>query len=84
MPHWLGWMRMMKKFGNYNMQHYVFESKRDLLYHQNYLALMKAINHAGGNGEFVIDKCASELLDTLARNNIELSAKYLGVPEELV
>jgi hypothetical protein len=72
----------MKKFGNYNMQHYVFESKRDLLYYQNYLALMKAINHAGGNGEFVIDKCASELLDTLARNNIELSAKYLGVPED--
>jgi hypothetical protein len=65
------------------MQHYVFESKRDLLYYQNYLALMKAINHAGGNGEFVIDKCASELLDTLARNNIELSAKYLGVPEKL-
>ena len=65
------------------MQHYVFESKRDLLYHQNYIALMKAINHAGGNGEFVIDKCASELLDTLARNNIELSAKYLGVPEKL-
>jgi len=65
------------------MQHYVFESKRDLLYHKNYLALMKAINHAGGNGEFVIDKCASELLDTLARNNIELSAKYLDVPEKL-
>ncbi len=65
------------------MQHYVFESKRDLLYYQNYLALMKAINHAGGNGEFVIDRCASELLDTLARNNIELSAKYLGVPEKL-
>jgi len=65
------------------MQHYVFESKRDLLYYQNYLALMKAINHAGGNGEFVIDKCASELLDTLARNNIELSAKYLDVPQEL-
>ena len=43
---------------------------------------MKAINHAGGNGEFVIDKCASELLDTLARNTIELSAKYLGVPEK--
>jgi hypothetical protein len=64
------------------MQHYVFESKRDLLYYQNYLALMKAINHAGGNGEFVIDRCASELLDTLARNNIELSAKYLGVPEK--
>jgi hypothetical protein len=44
---------------------------------------MKAINHAGGNGEFVIDRCASELLDTLARNNIELSAKYLDVPEKL-
>jgi hypothetical protein len=44
---------------------------------------MQAINHAGGSGEFVIDRCASELLDTLARNNIELSAKYLGVTEEL-
>jgi hypothetical protein len=64
------------------MQHYVFESKRDLLYHQNYLALMKAMNHAGGNGEFIINKCAVELLDILARNNIELSAKYLGVPED--
>ena len=64
------------------MQHYVFESKRDLLYHQNYLALMKAMNHAGGNGEFVIDKCARELLDTLARNNIKLSAKYLDCPQE--
>jgi hypothetical protein len=62
----------------------VFESKRDLLYHQNYIALMKAINQAGGNGEFVIDRCASELLDTLARNNIELSAKYLDVPEKSV
>ena len=84
MPHWWAWMRMMKKFGNCNMQHYVFESKRDLLYYQNYIALMKAINHAGGNGEFVIDKCASELPDTLARNNIELSAKYLDCPERSV
>ena len=66
------------------MQHYVFESKRDLLYHQNYLALMKAMNHAGGDGEFVINKCASELLDTLARNNIKLSAKYLDCPQETI
>ena len=43
---------------------------------------MKAMNHAGGNGEFIINKCAVELLDILARNNIELSAKYLGVPED--
>ena len=43
---------------------------------------MKAMNHAGGNGEFVIDKCARELLDTLARNNIKLSAKYLDCPQE--
>ena len=74
----------MKKFGNYNMQHYVFESKRDLLYHQNYLALMKAMNHAGGNGEFILNKCAGELLDILAKNNIELSAKYLDCPERSV
>ena len=66
------------------MQHYVFESKRDLLYHKNYLALNEALERAGGNGPFVINKCASELLDTLARNNIELSAKYLDVPEKLV
>jgi hypothetical protein len=45
---------------------------------------MKAMNHAGGNGEFILNKCASELLDTLARNNIELSAKYLDVPEKSV
>jgi hypothetical protein len=64
------------------MQHYVFESKRDLMYHQNYLALMKAMNHAGGDSEFVINKCAGELLDILARNNIELSAKYLDSPQE--
>jgi hypothetical protein len=64
------------------MQHYVFESKRDLLYHQNYLALMKAMNHAGGNGEFILNKCAGELLDILAKNNIELSAKYLDVPDK--
>ena len=43
---------------------------------------MKALERAGGDGEFVIDKCARELLDTLARNNIKLSAKYLDSPQE--
>ena len=43
---------------------------------------MKAMNHAGGDSEFVINKCAGELLDILARNNIELSAKYLDSPQE--
>ena len=45
---------------------------------------MKALERAGGDGEFVIDKCAGELLDTLARNNIELSAKYLDTPQETI
>jgi hypothetical protein len=83
MPHWLGWMRMMKKFGNYNMQHYVFESKRDLLYHNNYLALNEALEQAGVM-VLLLSASVSELLDTLARNNIELSAKYLDVPEKSV
>lgn len=76
-------MRMMKKFGNYNMQHYVFESKRDLLYHNNYLALNEALEQAGVM-VLLLSASVSELLDTLARNNIELSAKYLDVPEKSV
>lgn len=62
---------------------YVFESKRDLLYHKNYLALCEALEQAKGNGPFIIDKYAGELLDILARNNIELNPKYLDVPEKL-
>jgi hypothetical protein len=61
---------------------YVFESKRDLLYHENYIALREAIERAGGDGERAIEKLALGLLDTLARNEIELSAKYIGDREE--
>lgn len=61
---------------------YVFESKRDLLYHNNYLALKRAMEQAGGDGERAIKNLALGLLDTLARNEIELSAKYIGDREE--
>jgi len=61
---------------------YIFESKRDLLYHNNYLALKEAIEQAGGAGEKAIKDLALGLLDTLARNEIELSAKYIGDREE--
>lgn len=60
---------------------YVFESKRDLLYHQNYLVLRNAIENAGGDGERVIEELASKLLDTLARNEIKLNAEYTGKRE---
>jgi hypothetical protein len=61
---------------------YVFESKRDLVYHKNYLALSEALEQAKGNGPSIIDKCAGELLDILARNNIELNPKYIDIPKE--
>lgn len=61
---------------------YVFESKRDLLYHNNYLVLKRAIEQAGGDGERAIENLALGLLDTLARNEIELSVKYIGDREE--
>jgi hypothetical protein len=61
---------------------YTFESKRDLIYHQNYIALEQAIEQAGGAGEKAIKDLALGLLDTLARNEIELSAKYIGDREE--
>lgn len=57
---------------------YVFESKRDLLYHQNYLALSQAIENAGGDGERVLKEFALKLLDTLARNEIKLNPVYTG------
>jgi hypothetical protein len=57
---------------------YVFESKRDLLYHENYIALREAIERAGGNGEKAIKDLALGLLDTLARNEIKLNAEYIG------
>jgi hypothetical protein len=57
---------------------YVFESKRDLLYHQNYLILRQAIENAGGDGERVLKDLAEGLLDTLARNEIKLNAEYIG------
>jgi hypothetical protein len=56
---------------------YIWESKRDLLYFKNRETLRKAIEEAKGNGEFVISKMAEELLDTLAKNNIALEAKYV-------
>ena len=36
---------------------YIFESKRDLLYFRNYIALKNAIEQVGGSGDFVIKKC---------------------------
>jgi hypothetical protein len=57
---------------------YVFESKRDMLYHKNYLTLSKTIEEAGGNGEFVIKEAGEKLLDVLARNQIELNCRYVG------
>ena len=46
---------------------YIFESKKDLIYHQNYIALEQAIERAGGFGEKVIKDLALGLLDTLAK-----------------
>ena len=57
---------------------YVFESKRDLLYHQNYLALKQAIENAGGDSEKVLTEIAANLLDVLARNEIKLNPQYIG------
>ena len=54
---------------------YIFESKRDLLYFRNYIALKNAIEQVGGSGDFVIKKCGEELLDTLTRNGIEMNFK---------
>lgn len=61
---------------------YTFESKRDLLYFQNYIALRKVIEQAHGNGEFVIKKYAEELLDILARNGIKLNPEFLESSKE--
>lgn len=55
---------------------YIFESKRDLIYFENYLKLRRAIEHAGGDGDRVIADLAEGLLDTLAKNSIELEAVY--------
>ena len=55
---------------------YQFESKRDELYFKNYNALREAIEYASGNGDKVL-KTVEDFLDTLARNNISVSAKYL-------
>lgn len=54
---------------------YNFESKRDKIYFDNYLELRRAIEDAGGNFEKVI-KEHSAFLDILARNSIELKARY--------
>ena len=62
---------------------YAFESKRDLLYFKNRETLRKAIEEAKGNADFVIPKMAEELLDTLARNNIALEAKYIAVKNKI-
>lgn len=61
---------------------YTFESKRDLLYFHNYIALRKVIEQAYGNGEFVIKKYAEELLDILARNGIKLNPEFLESSKE--
>ena len=60
---------------------YIFESKRDLLYFKNYVALRAAIDSAGGNGEYVIKEDGEELLNQLARNNIELNPRVLTIDE---
>ncbi len=57
---------------------YIFESKRDLLYHQNYITLKRAIENAGGDGEKIINDLAADLLDILARNVIKLNTEYIG------
>ena len=61
---------------------YIFESKRDHLYFKNYIALSMAIEQAGGRSDLVI-KEYDNMLDNLARNNIELNPKYLGRSEEI-
>ena len=60
---------------------YIFESKRDLLYFKNYVALRAAIDAAGGNGAFTIKETGEGLLSHLARNNIELNPRFI-TPEE--
>lgn len=60
---------------------YVFESKRDLVYHQNYLALKQAIENAGASGwgaDKLLRETASELLTILANNKIKLNPVYNG------
>jgi hypothetical protein len=56
---------------------YKFESKRDEIYFKNHLALKLAIESAGGDGDKFMENIADELLNTLARNNIELNPVYL-------
>ena len=60
---------------------YIFESKRDLLYFKNYVGLRAAIDAAGGDGEYVIKEDGEELLNQLARNNIELNPRLLTIDE---
>ena len=54
---------------------YQFESKRDELYFKNYNSLREAIEFASGNGDKIL-ATVDAFLDTLARNNISVSAKY--------
>lgn len=61
---------------------YIFESKRDLLYFKNYVALRASIDAAGGDGEYVIKEDGEELLNKLARNNIELNPRVVTIAEE--
>ena len=61
---------------------YIFESKRDLLYFKNYVALRAAIDAAGGGGEYVIKEDGEKLLNQLARNNIELNPRFIPIDAE--
>jgi hypothetical protein len=58
---------------------YQFQSKSDEIYFNNYLDLVNAIEKAGGNGRFVIDRIGGELLDILARNSILINPIYVGL-----
>jgi len=59
---------------------YKFESKRDELFFKNYHNLRRAIEKVGGNGDQVILMLAEDLLDTLARNGIELNPTVVVEP----
>ena len=61
---------------------YIFESKRDLLYFKNYIALKQVLEQAGGDGQLIIKKLAEDLLGELARNRIELNPRYLEANEQ--
>lgn len=47
------------------------------IYCDNFLALTKALENAGGNAAGLLMR-SHEFLETLARNRIEIDAKYLG------